>query len=173
MVQCRWGFIPPSAKDEKVGYKMINARAETVATVPAFRSAFQNQRCLVVADGFYEWKKEEGRKIPFYIRRKSGKPFGFAGLFNIWTSPEGEDICTSTIITTDANELLFPIHDRMPAIIPEDRQDRWLDPTIHDRKVLIGLLEPYPPEELDMYEVSPRVNSPAYDSSDSIKPLKE
>lgn len=172
MVACRWGFIPAWAKDEKIGYRMINARAETIDAKPAFRGAFRRQRCLVVADGFYEWKKERGKKVPFYIRMRSRRPFGFAGLYNIWIPPEGEGICTSTIITTDANDLLIAIHERMPAIIAPDRYDVWLDPDFDDQGVLTDLLTPYPSDLMEMYEVSPRVNSPAYDAENAITPWR-
>lgn len=166
---CRWGFVPTWAKDLKEGYKMINARAETVAEKPSFRQAFIRQRCLVVADGFYEWKNEGGKKRPFYIHRKDGKPFGMAGLYNLWTSPEGEQVCTSTIITTDANESLKPIHERMPVILPTDETGRWLDPAIHEKDRLLPMLKPFPDNDLELYEVSTGVNSPKNDSAENIK----
>lgn len=171
LTDCRWGFLPSWAKDPAMGHRMINARAETVADKPAFRAAFKKQRCLVVADGFYEWRKEKV-KTPVYIRLRSGRPFGFAGLYSMWTSPGGEDICTCTIITTDANELLEPIHDRMPAIISRDDYDLWLDPEEHDTAKLLALLRPYPPDDMELYPVSRKVNSPSYDSPDNIEPEK-
>jgi len=121
LVQCTWGFIPSWAKDPSIGNKMINARSETVAEKPSFRPAFRKKRCLVIADGFYEWRTEGKRKFPMYIHLKSGEPFGFAGLYNVWTSPAGEKTCTCTIITTEANEAVRPIHDRMPVILPKDK----------------------------------------------------
>lgn len=151
---------------------MINARVESVADKPSFRQAFQNQRCLVVADGFYEWKKEGTTKKPFYIRLKSGEPIGFAGLYNVWKSPEGEQICTSTIITTDANEIVQPLHDRMPAIASPDAYDLWLDPAIHDRALLQNILKPCPSEALDIYEVTSKVNSPKNNSPENIQKMK-
>jgi len=169
LMDCRWGFLPSWIKDEKIGFKMINARAETVAKKPAFKDAFKTQRCLVVADGFYEWKKSAKGKVPFYIRLKSGNPFGFAGLYNLWHSPEGEDICTCTIITTDSNALIAPLHDRMPAIIPEEGRDLWLDPDVQDPDRLTDLLRPFDSEQLEVYEVSARVNSPKYDAPDAIE----
>lgn len=172
MIACRWGYIPAWAKEEKIGYSMINARAETIETKPAFSKAFSNQRCLIVADGFYEWKKYEGRKVPFYIRMRSKKPFGFAGLFNVWSSPRGEGICTSTLITTQANELLMPIHDRMPVIIPPQSYDVWLDPDFRDAKSLKDLLLPYPSDLMEIFQVSPSVNSPSYDSEEAINPWR-
>jgi len=118
IVPARWGFVPSWSKDLTAGYKMINARAESVAEKPSFKKAFQDQRCLVIADGFYEWKHAGKDRLPVYIRQKSGQPIGFAGLFGIWTSPEGEQVRTCAIITVDANELVKPIHDRMPVITP-------------------------------------------------------
>ena len=164
--------MPTWAKDLKEGYKMINARAETVAEKPSFRQAFSRHRCLVVADGFYEWKNESGRKTPVYVRTKNGKPFGMAGLYNLWTSPEGEQVCTSTIITTDANESLKPVHDRMPVIAPRDKYDLWLDPDVHEKENLLPVLEPYPDKGLELYEVSTRVNSPKNDSAENIQKIK-
>jgi len=170
LVKCRWGFIPLGARDSSIGSRMINARAETVASKPAFRSALRNQRCLVIADGFYEWIKKGNKRVPYYIHLKSGKPFGFAGLYNPWTSPEGKRICTCTIITTASNELLASVHDRMPAIIPKDRQDLWLYPVEIDPALLPELLRPFPAAELEMHQVSSKVNYPGYDSPDSIRP---
>ena len=170
LTHCKWGLIPSWAKDQSIGHRMINARVETVAEKPAFRSAFKKQRCLVIADGFYEWKKEK-TKTPVYIRLKSGKPFGFAGLYSIWTSPEGQEICTCTIITTEANELLASIHDRMPAIISQDAYDIWLDPNEHDREKLLHLLKPYISHEIELFTVSKKVNSPSYNSPDNIEPI--
>lgn len=152
---------------------MINARAESVADKPSFRQAFQNQRCLVVADGFYEWKKEGTTKRPFYIRLKSGKPIGFAGLYNVWKSPEGEQICTSTIITTNANEKVLPLHDRMPVIASPDAYGLWLDPNIHDKAILQKILKSYPSEELDVYEVTPKVNSPKNNAPENIQKIAD
>ncbi|MEE9523768.1 MAG: SOS response-associated peptidase, partial [Thermodesulfovibrionales bacterium] len=140
LVQCKWGFIPSWAKDDKMAHKMINARGETVSDKPAFRSAFKKQRCLVVADGFYEWKKEGKSRIPVYIRLRSRKPFGLAGLYSVWHSPEGKDICTSTIITTDSNKLVAPVHNRMPVIIREEARDLWLDPEDSEKGKLLPLL---------------------------------
>jgi putative SOS response-associated peptidase YedK len=172
LVKSRWGFVPSWSKELSAGYKMINARAESVSDKPSFRQAFQNQRCLVVADGFYEWKKEGTTKRPFYIRLKSGMPLGFAGLYNVWRSPEGEQISTSTIITTNANELLQPLHDRMPVITSPDAYDIWLDPTIHDKALLQTVLKPYAPEALDTYEVTQKVNSPKNDSPENIQKIE-
>ena len=171
LVKCRWGFVPSGARDVSVGSRMINARAETVISKPAFSAAFRKQRCLVIADGFYEWIKSGNRRVPVYIRLRSGKPFGFAGLYNPWTSPEGKRICTCAIITTASNELLARVHDRMPAIIPKDKQDLWLNPGEFAPDILSGLLQPYPLEKMEMHEVSSKVNFSKYDYPDAIKPV--
>jgi putative SOS response-associated peptidase YedK len=170
LTQYKWGLIPSWAKDPGIGHSMINARAETIADKPAFRSSFKNQRCLVVADGFYEWKKGKV-KIPVYIRLKSGKPFGFAGLYSIWKSPEGGEIYTCTIITTEANEIVSSIHDRMPAIISKEDYDYWLDPNSHDKEKLLSFLKPYDSEAMELYTVSKKVNSPSYNAPDNIAPV--
>lgn len=169
LVACRWGFIPSWAKDPATGYKLINARSETVAEKPAFREAFLKHRCLVIADGFFEWQKGEKKKTPYYVHLISRRPFGFAGLYHAWTSPEGHVICTCTIITTEANELLAQVHDRMPVIIPKEKEDLWLDPDMHDQDVLRGLLRPYPAAEMEMYPVAPNVNSPKFNTPEVLK----
>ena len=150
---------------------MINARAETVATNSTFSGAFLNMRCIVPADGFFHWKKEGTKKSPWYVRLKSGDPMGFAGLCSNWTSPEGEGICTFTIITTDANFLLAPIHPRMPVIIPENDYGLWLDPAIHDQERLCALLTPYPSDQMDLYPVTAKVNSFKYNDPENISPV--
>ena len=152
---------------------MINARSETVATKPAFRHAFKKQRCLIVADGFYEWQSDGGEKYPLYIRLKSKEPFGFAGLYNIWESPDGSPVCTCTIITAEANELIQPVHDRMPVILPRDKEDFWLDPNNEDKEGLLKLLTPYLAREMELYPVTRRMNSPEYNSAENIEPVKE
>ena len=171
LIQCKWGFIPSWAKDPTIGYTMINARAETVARKPAFRSAFKKKRCMVIADGFYEWRAEGKKKFPMYIRLKSGECFGFAGLYTEWKSPGGNQICTCTIITTEANEIVKPIHDRMPVILPRDKEDMWLDPANEDKEQLLSVLKPYPAEKMLVYEVSTDVNSPRFNSPSNIQPL--
>lgn len=170
LVPVQWGLVPSWAKDPSVGNKMINARAETITEKASYRNAFKKRRCLVVADGFYEWQKTGDGKRPIYIRLKSGKPFGFAGLYEVWEPPEGEALTTCTIITTEANELMKPIHDRMPVIVPKEKQDLWLDPGVKDQESLLDLLKPYPAVDLEAYPVSRRVNSPANNSPDCIKP---
>lgn len=169
--RCRWGFVPSWCRELKDGYKMINARAETVAEKPSFREAFRSTRCLVVADGFYEWKHEGKTKRPFYIHRRDGRPFGMAGLYNCWTSPEGSQVCTSTIITTEANGSVRPLHDRMPVILAPDAAGLWLDPAVHEKEKILPLLKPCPDDELELYEVSASVNLPKNDSEENIKRL--
>jgi len=169
LTTCHWGFVPSWGQDLKEGYKMINARAETVAEKPSFRQAFSRGRCLVIADGFYEWKNVGGKKTPVYVRLKSGKPFGMAGLYNLWTSPEGEQVCTSAIITTEANGIVRPVHDRMPVIIAPAATGLWIDPSVHEKEKLLPVLKPYPDDEIELYEVSARVNSPKHDSKDNIQ----
>ncbi|BAZ27110.1 hypothetical protein NIES4073_80260 [Kalymmatonema gypsitolerans NIES-4073] len=167
----RWGLIPSWAKDLGMGSKLINARAETAAEKPAFRSAFKHRRCLVVADGFYEWQTKEGKKQPFYFHLKEGKPFGFAGLWEQWRSPQGEEITSCTILTTKCNELLEPIHERMPVILQPQDYSLWLDPQVQTPEPLQQLLHPYPSEAMMAYPVSTVVNSPKHNSPDCIKPL--
>lgn len=167
----RWGLIPSWAKDPSIGARMINARAETVAEKPAFRSAFVRRRCLVPADGFYEWKRTAGGKQPFFFQMRDGRPLAFAGLWEQWKSPDGGQIESYTILTTDANELLRPVHDRMPVILPPDAYDLWLDPDVQKPNVLLALLHPYPEEAMTAYPVSMRVNSPANDDPQCIAPV--
>jgi putative SOS response-associated peptidase YedK len=172
LVGCRWGFIPIWATDPSLAYKMINARAETVAEKPSFRDAFKHERCLVVANGFYEWRKEGRDKIPYYIRLRSDGLFGFAGLYSLWTSSEGDNICTSTIITSEANDLLRPIHERMPVIVKRDDEALWLDPALKETDKLLPILRPYESEEMMYYEVSRAVNKTDIDSPENIEPME-
>jgi len=144
-----WGLIPFWAKDPSVGAKLINARAETVNEKPSFKNAFQKRRCLIIADGFYEWKKDGNKKIPYYVYLKSEKPCGFAGLYESWISPEKKQVDTCTIITTAANEVVHPIHGRMPVIIPKEQEEIWLKNDVIDTPSLLGVLKPYPAEEME------------------------
>jgi putative SOS response-associated peptidase YedK len=171
LVSFRWGLIPAWSKDPAVGNRMINARAETLAEKPSFRSAFEKRRCLVIANGFYEWRREGRGKIPVYISLKSGAPFGFAGLYETWVSPAGDKVDSCAIITTASNGLLADIHDRMPAIIAKEDRARWLDPSVRDKNLLMALLRPYPSEEMTFHDVSAKVNSPGHDSADLIDAL--
>jgi putative SOS response-associated peptidase YedK len=168
----RWGLIPSWAREAAIGNKLINARAETLAEKPAFKDAFRKRRCLMVVDGFYEWHREKGRSIPFFISLKSGQPFGLAGLYETWNDPDGGDIETCTVITTEANEIVAPIHSRMPAIIPVQNRDLWLDPGTRDMAALGQMLKPYDPGEMDAYRVSPYVNYASNDSPECIAPVK-
>ncbi|MCA9493307.1 MAG: SOS response-associated peptidase [Myxococcales bacterium] len=155
----RWGLIPSWAKDRKMAYKTINARAETVASKPAFRSAFKRRRILVLADGFYEWERTDPKnKVPHLIQLREGKPFGMAGLWERWTDPEsGEDVYSCTIVTTGPNTLMNGIHDRMPVILPAESWATWLDPDVQDPAKLTELLVPYPAEDMQERAVSRKV----------------
>jgi len=168
----RWGLVPSWARDPAIGNRMINARAETVAEKPAFKRLIGKRRCVVLADGFYEWRREGKRKVPMRIVLKDKQPFGFAGLYDVWKQPEGGELCSFTIITTEANDLLRPIHDRMPVILDRACEDRWLDQGLTESKLLTPLLQPFPPDLLEAYEVSPIINSPANDRPECIEPAR-
>ena len=169
----RWGLIPPWAEDPAVGSRMINARAETVATNPAFRSAFRRRRCLIPSTGFYEWQRVERRKQPFYIRMRDGLPFAFAGLWEHWEGPDGAAIQSCTLITTEPSDLVRPVHDRMPVILDPKDYELWLDPSVQTPDRLQPLLRPYPSEQMVAYPVSPWVNNPAHDDPECIAPLAQ
>ena len=171
-----WGLIPFWAKDPAIGNRMINARAETLPEKPAFRTAYRRRRCLVLADGFYEWNKaakdgEKPVKTPFYISLESGEPFAFAGLWETWNSPEEALIRSCTIITTTPNELVAGIHNRMPVILPRAAYEQWLDPAEQSADSLNSLLVPYPASSMRAYPVSRLVNSPSNDRLECIAPL--
>jgi putative SOS response-associated peptidase YedK len=142
---------------------MINARAETLAEKPSFKRLIGKRRCVVPADGFYEWRKERKRKVPMRIRLKSEEPFGFAGLWDSWRKPDGKELQSFTIITTEANDLLGPIHDRMPVILAPDGEKLWLESSLQDFSKVSSLLKPYPSDQMEVYEVSTLVNSPRND----------
>jgi putative SOS response-associated peptidase YedK len=144
-----WGLIPSWAKDPSIGNNLINARAETIGEKPSFRTAFAKRRCLIVADGFYEWKQDGKKKVPWYFYLKSGEPFGLAGLYETWMSPDRKLINTCTIITTGANKLILPIHDRMPVIVPQELERTWLRDDVEDSAALIAVLKPYPTEKME------------------------
>ena len=167
----RWGLIPPWAKSPSVGSRMINARAETLAERPSFRTAFQRRRCLVLADGFYEWERKGSSGRPMRIVMASGEPFSFAGLWDAWRDPNGEVVRSCTIITTAANDLLRPIHDRMPVILPRELESLWLDRGIQDPAALGDILTPYPTNAMGAYEVASLVNSPANDGPELVVPV--
>jgi len=171
-VQFKWGLVPSWAKDPQMGNKMINARAETVVEKPSFKRAFEHSRCLVPTDGFYEWKKSEKYKVPFFIHLNSQRPFSLAGLWDVWKSEDGERLYTFTIITTEANQFLNSIHRRMPLIVPKAQRDLWLNPRIHMTEELLSLLQPYQDTDILAYEVSRFVNSPENNTQDCIKPVQ-
>ena len=160
----RWGLIPSWADDPRIGSRMINARAEGLEQKASFKTPLRQKRCLIPADGFYEWKKEGNRKTPFYVFLKDKSPFVFAGLWDIWKSPQGEKTATCTIITTSPNSLVKELHNRMPVILPKEHIDLWLDSSMREEEKLLSLLKPYPAEEMECHEVSPLVNSPEEDS---------
>jgi putative SOS response-associated peptidase YedK len=171
LVMLRWGLIPSWAKDPKIGNHCINAKAETVAEKPSFRSAFKTRRCLIVATGFYEWHAQGHAKQPMWIGLRSQQPFAFAGLWEHWTPSDGQPLETCTIITTEPNDLLAPIHNRMPAILAPTAYDQWLDPTFQHTEPLKALLRPYPSEELMAYPVSTLVNNPRHDAPQCLEPV--
>lgn len=168
-----WGLIPSWAKEKDIGNRLINARAETLAEKPAFRSAFKRRRCLVLADGFYEWQPEPGKKtkIPMYIRMKSDQPFAFAGLWEIWHASDGSEIRSCTIITTQPNLLMEQIHNRMPVILEPQDYQLWLSPEELETSTLAPLLKPYEADDMKAYPVSRLVNSPNNDQPDCILPV--
>ena len=167
----RWGLIPHWAKDTRIGARMINARAETVAEKPAFRDSLRRRRCLVLADGFYEWQRVGGSKRPMRIVMRSGEPFAFAGLWSVWRDPDGNRIPSCAIITTAANEVLRPVHDRMPVILPRDVEEFWLDGSVDEPSALSSVLTPYHDDAMEAYEVSTLVNSAANDGPEVIARL--
>lgn len=168
----RWGLIPSWAKDPAIGAKLINARSETVTEKPSFRSAFKQRRCLILADGFYEWRKQSGQKQPFYFRLENGSPFAFAGLWERWHDSEDNRLETCTILTTEANQIVAQVHDRMPVILNKESCDRWLDldqPT----ESIQSLLRPYDHKLMSAYPVSSNVNSARDDTPDCTTALVE
>jgi len=165
---CNWGLIPSWAKDPAIGNRMINARKETIVEKPSYRAPFKNHRCLVLADGFYEWQQTGRTKIPYYIHLKSGAPFGFAGLWSHWQSKDGSEILSCTIITGEPNSLMKPIHNRMPMIIPKKEREFWLDHSRFESDKLLKILEPYPPDEMEAHPVSKMVNNPVNDLPECI-----
>lgn len=175
LVSLKWGLIPSWATDQKISYSTINARAETVADKPAFRSAFKSRRCLVVADGYYEWKiiggpKSKPTKQPYRIHRPDDRPFGMAGLWDCWDH-DGRAIESCTIIVTSANAKLAGIHDRMPCIVPHDEYGLWLDPEFQGRDKLLSLLQPSPDAMFESYAVSPTVGNVKNQSPELLKPI--
>ena len=167
----RWGLIPSWAKSASVGNRLINARAETVTERPSFRTALARQRCLVIADGFYEWQRVGKARKPMRVAMKSGELFAFAGLWDSWRDPEGEIVRSCTIITTEANDLLLPIHNRMPVILPKELESFWLDDEVQDPLALGDILSPYPAQAMQAYEVSSLVNRPSNEGPEVAIPI--
>jgi putative SOS response-associated peptidase YedK len=171
LAMLHWGLIPPWARDLKSGPHPINARAETAHERPMFRKALRVRRCLVPASGFYEWKKVNGAKRPYFCRLRDEEPFGMAGLWEHWHGPDGEDIESFTILTTDANDLMAELHDRMPVIVDPADYAVWLDPEVTDPHVVEHILRPFPADRMEAYPVSPAVNNPKHDDPSCIERL--
>jgi putative SOS response-associated peptidase YedK len=170
----QWGLVPRWSKDPEIGSKMINARAETVAEKNSFKSAFKKRRCLILADGFYEWQRNQsgsGPKQPYYIRLETGIPYAFAGLWETWESEGGRKIHSTTIITTEANELVGGIHHRMPVILSPESYGTWVDTSLQDPDELTPLLVPHPSDQMEAYPVSTHVNRPANDDPGCVEPV--
>ena len=167
----RWGLLPSWVKDPKAFTLLINARGESVCDKPAFRAAMKRRRCLIPADGFYEWQAVAGRKQPFYVRAKSGAPFAFAGLWETWEGPNGEELETAAIVTTNANRTLAPIPDRMPVVVPPEAFDLWLNGAAVDATTAAALITPAPENFFEAYPVSTHVNRVANDDPKLVEPL--
>jgi len=167
----RWGLIPHWAKDMEIGYSTINARAETVADKPAFRNAFRRRRCLIPADAYYEWQvvSDSKTKQPWFIVLRDRKPMAFAGLWEVWHGAEGVTVESCSIIVTEANEIMRPIHDRMPVILPTESWDAWIKSDAVDKLGLLNLLKPYPAKEMEAWPVSTKVNNPRNDSAECME----
>lgn len=168
-----WGLIPVWAKDPGIGARLINARAESLSEKSSFRGPFKYKRCLIFSDGFYEWKQVHGskQKIPNYIQLASHQPFAFAGLWDEWLAPDGSEVKSCTLITTEPNQLVASIHNRMPVMLPPSAYDEWLDPSPQKAEALQHLLKPYPSDAMSAYAVSTLVNSPANDRPELVKPV--
>lgn len=171
LAYARWGLVPHWAKEAAIGNRLINARAEGLADKPSFRDSFKRRRCLIPANGFYEWQKVGTKKQPWLLRLAGGAPFAFAGLWSSWTDPESrESLETFAIVTTEPNPLAARVHDRMPVILPDAARATWLDPRA-ERERLLGLLAAYPAAEMEAFPVSTRVNSPANDDPACVEPI--
>lgn len=168
----RWGLVPSWAKDITIGNKLINARAETAHEKPSFRAAFKRRRCLIPTTGFYEWKKTGGAKAPHFIHLRDEPVFAFAGLWEVWYSPEGDQLRTCTILTTDANAMMTPLHDRMPVILNPSDYALWLSKDELEVEELLPLMRQYDPDRMTHYEVSPMVNRPTIDSPELVEPVE-
>ncbi len=165
----KWGLVPFWVKDPKIGYRMINARAETLTQKPSFKHIFKTKRCVVPSSGFYEWKKIDKQKAPYYIGIKNSKIFSFAGLFDNGKDNDGNELKTFTIITTNANNTLKPIHDRMPVILEPEFEEKWLDMRIQNSDLLSEMLKPYPDDQMIVYPVSSEVNNPVNDNPKLVR----
>src|SRR5262249_27290302 len=165
----RWGLVPFWADDVKIGNKLLNARGETIFEKPSFRDAARKRRCLIAADGFYEWKTENGKKQPYFIHKPGREPFAFAGLWERWHRDDGNVLETCSIVTTESNELTKPLHDRMPVILEKRDFARWLDPANTDAKNLMPLIRRLPDDALELYRVTPKVNSPRFDDPSCVE----
>jgi putative SOS response-associated peptidase YedK len=169
-----WGLVPSWAKDMSIGSRLINARAETLAEKPSFRGSLKYKRCLIPADGFYEWQTQPGTKtkVPYFIRMKNRQPFAFAGLWDEWQSPDGGTVRSATIITTEPNSLMAKLHNRMPVILDPDQYEEWLDPSPRSADRLLPLLGPHAAEQMTAFPVSTQVNSPENDLPALIQPMQ-
>jgi len=170
LVLAKWGLIPHWSKESNTKYSTINARIETVAEKPTYRTPFKNTRCLIPADGFYEWKVVNGHKIPHYIHMRKGSVFAFAGIWDQWEG-EGETLDSCSIIVMPSNEVMKPIHERMPAIIAPTHYDLWLDPRVNEKDEIMGFLNSAPSSSLKFHPISPWVNSPKHDDERCIQPV--
>ena len=170
-VELKWGLVPSWAKDPSIGNTLINARGETVAEKPSFRKAFKQQRCLMLADGFYEWKQEGKTKQPYYIRFQDHRIFAFAGLWERWEKQDPA-LESCALITTGPNKVMEQIHHRMPVILDPKQYDEWLEPSLNDTERLNRLLRSFPPEEMEAYPVSPMVNNPRNDQPECVIPIQ-
>ena len=172
LAMLRWGLVPFWAKELSIGNRMINARSETAAEKASFKHAIKKRRCAVLADGFYEWRKLEGGKQPYHIHLETKQPFVMAGLWERWSRGPDGPVETFTILTTDANDTVRPLHDRMPVILPPDTWDLWLDPTVQDPEAVQPLMVPAPDDVIAFHPVSREVNSPRNDVASCIEPLQ-
>jgi putative SOS response-associated peptidase YedK len=169
MTLLKWGLVPSWAKDTSIGAKLINARSETVTEKPSFREAFKRRRCIIPADGFYEWQRTGGRKQPFFFHIRDDRPFGFAGLWERWEGEGGRVINSCAILTTEANDVLRPVHDRMPVILHSEDYDLWLDDELRKGSLREELLRPFPASEMEGYPVSVSINSPRTQGAELIE----
>jgi putative SOS response-associated peptidase YedK len=171
-VMCKWGLIPSWAKDASISAKLINARSETVAEKPSFREAFKRRRCIIPADGFYEWQRTGGKKQPFYFKLKDDGLFGLGALWDSWRTPDEESLETCSILTIEANEVLRPVHKRMPVILHSDDYDLWLDEDDRKQELRTELLRPYPASEMTAYPVRTSINSPQHQGEELVQPIE-